>query len=56
MKFKQWIKIRESLGVGPFLGKCADTKDYQVLGACSDQKNNKLLKNRPKIKSFSEKK
>lgn len=53
MKFKQWIKIRESLGVGPFLGKCVDTKDYQVLGACSDQKNR--LK-RPKIKSFSEKK
>lgn len=54
MTFKAWIKIRESLGVGPFLGKCADTKDYQVLGACSDQ--TKRPRREPKIKSFAEKK
>lgn len=54
MKFKEWVKIRESLGFGPFLGKCKDTEDYQILGACSDKTN--LLKKRPKIKSFSEKK
>lgn len=53
MRFQAWLKIRESLGVGPFLGKCQDTKDYQVLGACSDQK--KSLRRKLNIKSFSKK-
>jgi hypothetical protein len=40
IKFSEWIKIRE-MGVGPYIGNCTDTNDYQVLGACSDQNSNK---------------
>ena len=43
MSFKEWIKIRE-MGVGPYIGNCTDTSDYQVIGACSDQNSEKKNK------------
>lgn len=35
--FTEWLKIRE-VGVGPYIGGCGQHADFQVLGACSDQK------------------
>lgn len=47
-KFTEWLRAREGLGGGPYIGNCTDTGDYQVLGACSDQnseaKNKKYRK------------
>jgi hypothetical protein len=43
MNFKDWIKIQE-MGVGPYIGNCTDTDDYQVIGACSDQNSEKKNK------------
>ena len=28
---------KESFGFGPYVGACADTGAYQIVGACSDQ-------------------
>ena len=36
MNFKEFFKLSE-LGVGPYIGKCIDTDNYVVMGACSDQ-------------------
>jgi hypothetical protein len=41
IKFNEWIKIKE-MGVGPYIGNCTDTDNYQVLGACSDQNSDKV--------------
>lgn len=41
MQFKSWLKIEE-MGVGPYIGNCVDTDDYQVVGACSDQNSEEL--------------
>ena len=30
------------MGVGPYIGNCTDTDNYQVLGACSDQNSDKV--------------
>ncbi len=32
------------MGVGPYIGNCTDTDDYQVIGACSDQNSEKKNK------------
>lgn len=60
--FMAWIKLREGLGVGPYIGNCVDTDTYQVLGACSDQnsekKNQQIRKgnvSHKKIKKHSDK-
>ena len=37
LKFSEWMKVREGMGGGPYIGNCTDTDTYQVLGACSDQ-------------------
>jgi hypothetical protein len=42
--FTDWLKVREGLGGGPYIGNCVDTSDYQVLGACSDQNSEKKNK------------
>lgn len=44
MHFSNWLKIREGLGSGPYIGNCVDTDTYQVLGACSDQNSEKKNK------------
>ena len=44
MRFSNWLKIREGLGSGPYIGNCVDTDTYQVLGACSDQNSEKKNK------------
>lgn len=44
IKFEKWLKIRENMGVGPYIGNCTDTDDYQVIGACSDQNTDSLNK------------
>jgi hypothetical protein len=46
--FKEWLKKTgrwtEMAGTGPYIGGCAPTADYQVWGACSDQKPRKKKK------------
>jgi hypothetical protein len=37
--FKDWLQ--ENMGVGPYIGNCQPSDDYQVFGACSDQSINK---------------
>lgn len=41
LEFKKWF---EDAGA-PYIGKCVNTKDYIVFGACSDQKKKKKVKN-----------
>lgn len=40
--FKDWLNKNEDFG--PYIGNCVDTKDYQVVGACSDQNSESLNK------------
>jgi len=37
--FKDWLQ--ENMGVGPYIGDCRPSDDYQVFGACSDQNTEK---------------
>jgi len=41
--FKKWLQVQE-MGVGPYIGNCTDTSDYQVIGACSDQNSERKNK------------
>lgn len=41
--FKEWLRVQE-MGSGPYISNCADTSDYIVLGACSDQNSEKRNK------------
>jgi hypothetical protein len=43
INFRDWMKTRkiQEMGVGPYIGNCVDTDDYQVIGACSDQNSKK---------------
>lgn len=38
-KFSDWLQ--ENMGIGPYIGDCRPTDDYQVFGACSDQNSEK---------------
>lgn len=62
MKFSEWLKLREGLGSGPYIGGCTDTDDYMVIGACSDrnsEKKNKQYRDghgaHPKVHKHSDK-
>jgi hypothetical protein len=52
MTFKEWLKKTgrwaEMAGTGPYIGGCKSTADYQVWGACSDQKPQKKQKKQNK--------
>lgn len=42
----------ESFGFGPYIGSCADTAGYQIVGACSDQLSPSQIKKARKGERF----
>ena len=47
--FKDWLQ--ENMGVGPYIGDCRPSDDYQVFGACSDQNTAKKNKEPSRAKN-----
>ena len=49
------MNSNESFGFGPYIGACADTAGYQIVGACSDQLSSSQIKRARKGERFIKK-